>query len=786
MAGRRHPVPSLRFPIEPWAVREPQLDLDSLAQTESIFALSNGHVGVRGNLDEAEPHALLGSYLNSFYEVRPLPYAESAYGYPEAGQTVVNVTDGKVIRLLVDDEPFDIRYGSLLRHERVLDLRAGVLRRSVEWRSPAGGTVLVRSTRLVSFVARAILGVEYEVEATDAAVSIVVQSELVANEPTPAQSNDPRTAAALESPLVSVQYVAGERGAVLMHSTRRSEQRIAVAMDHIVEAPPGARTLTESSADLGRTTVAARLEPGQKLRVRKLVAYGWSSQRSFPALRAQVEGALAGARQRGWQGLLMDQREYLDAFWDRADVEIEGDNRLQQAVRFGLFHLLQSGARAERRAIPAKGLTGPGYDGHTFWDTEMFVLQVLTYTVPEAAADALRWRQSILGLAKERAKVLDLEGAAFPWRTIRGEECSGYWPASTAAVHINADIANAVTRYSIAACDEQFDREVGVELLVETARLWRSLGHYDLEGGFRIDGVTGPDEYSALSNNNTYTNLMAQSNLRRAADAVERYPDVAERLGATTEEITGWRAAADAVVVPYDEALGVHQQANGFTRLQEWDFSKTSPSDYPLLLHFPYFELYRRQVIKQADLVLAMHLRGDAFSVEQKARNFDYYEQRTVRDSSLSACTQAVMAAEVGHLELACDYLYEAALIDLADIEHNVADGLHMASLAGSWIATVAGFGGFRDHSEVLCFSPQLPTRLSGITFRISFRGRRIRVAIKRDVTTYSLQGPALKIAHHGDGVMLMPDRDVQLFNPTPPERPPVKQPVGREPRRRG
>ncbi|MFN2568975.1 MAG: glycoside hydrolase family 65 protein, partial [Candidatus Dormibacteria bacterium] len=552
-----------------------------------------------------------------------------------------------------------------------------------------------------------------------------------------------------------------------------------------IDSPGGAQTSTVASGDLARTTVAVRLEPGQRLRVTKLVAYGWSSQRTFPALRAQVEGALAGARQRGWEGLLADQRDYLDSFWDRADVEITGDSELQQAVRFALFHLLQAGARAERRAIPAKGLTGPGYDGHTFWDTEMFVLPVLTYTVPDAAADALRWRHSTLQLARERAGVLDLKGAAFPWRTIRGQECSGYWPASTAAVHVNADIAHAVTRYSIASCDEQFDREVGVEMLVETARLWRSLGHYDLEGGFRIDGVTGPDEYSALANNNLYTNLMAQSNLQDAADAAERYPDVAGSLGVTAEELAGWRSAAGAVVVAYDDVQGVHQQAAGFTRLQEWDFAGTPPSEYPLLLHFPYFELYRKQVVKQADLVLAMHVRGDAFTPAEKARNFDYYERLTVRDSSLSACTQSVVAAEVGHLDLAYDYAREAALMDLDDLEHNVSDGLHMASLAGAWIATVAGFGGFRDHSETICFAPRLPPRLSAITFRMIFRGRRLRVAIGRDTTTYQLAGVPMEVVHHGQPVMLTADRDVALANPSPPRRAAATQPAGREPRRR-
>ena len=401
---------------------------------------------------------------------------------------------------------------------------------------------------------------------------------------------------------------------------------------------------------------------------------------------------------------------------------------MQQAVRFALFHAVQAAARAEQRAIPAKGLTGPGYDGHCFWDTETYVLPMLTYSLPRAVADALRWRQSTLPMATERAAQLGLSGAAFPWRTIAGEECSAYWPAGTAAFHVNADIADAVIRYVEASGDETFERDTGLELLAQTARLWRSLGHHDAEGHFRIDGVTGPDEYSAIADNNVYTNLMAQRNLYGAAETAARHPHRAHDLGITEEEMAGWRDAAGAMLIPYDSVLGVHPQAEGFTEHEVWDFARTPSECYPLLLHYPYFDLYRKQVVKQADLVLALWLRGDAFTDEQKARNFEYYEALTVRDSSLSAGAQAVIAAEVGHLELAFDYLREAALLDLNDLEHNTSDGLHMAALAGSWIALIAGFGGMRDTGGTLCFAPRLPERLTRLAFTLSPRRRRLHV----------------------------------------------------------
>jgi alpha,alpha-trehalose phosphorylase len=771
------------FPVEPWSVSETGLSLEVLAQSESVFALSNGHIGWRANLDEGEPHGLPGSYLNAVYELRPLPYAEAGYGFPESGQTVVNVTNGKLIRLLVDDEPFDVRYGELRVHERVLDFRSGVLSREVEWASPAGRTVRVRSRRIVSLTQRSIAAIAYEVEPLNGPARLVVQSELVANEQLPSLPHDPRVAAQLRAPLRAEYHgVRGTRG-LLMHSTKQSGLRVGAAMDHLIDGPGDLGVESESYPDVARVTVTGFLNPGQRLHIIKLVSYGWSGTRSLPAVRDQVEAALVAARQTGWEGLLGEQREFLDDFWGRADVELDGDAEIQQAVRLGLFHLLQAGARAEARAIPAKGLTGPGYDGHTFWDTETYVLPVLTYTLPEAAAAVLRWRHSTLPDAFGRARQLGLKGAAFPWRTINGQECSGYWPAGTAAFHIGADIADAVTRYVHATGDEAFEQTIGLDMLVATARLWRSIGHHDAAGLFRIDGVTGPDEYGAVADNNVYTNLMAKRNLLAAADTAKRYPERARELAVDDEEMASWRDAAEAMFVPYDEVLGVHPQAEGFTSHEVWDFAGTSPDKYPLLLHFPYFDLYRKQVVKQADLVLAMHIAPDAFTEEQKARNFAYYERLTVRDSSLSACIQSAVAAQVGQLRLAYDYLAEAALMDLMDLEHNTRDGLHIASLAGAWIALVSGFGGMHRHNSTIGFAPRLPEGISKLAFAVTILGRMLRVEVTGRTVEYVLtKGEPIEILHYGKRITVSTAKPVRKTIPPIPRLPEPEQPPGRAP----
>jgi alpha,alpha-trehalose phosphorylase len=774
------------YPVEPWVVREPELDLERLAITESVFALSNGHIGLRGNLDEGDPHGLPGSYLSSYYESRPLPYAEGAYGNPEDGQTVVNVTNGKLFRVLVDDEPFDVRYGELERHERVLDLRAGTLHREVEWVTPAGQRVRIRTTRLVSFTHRSIVAIRHEVEAVDSPLRVIVQSELVANEAVPTSEDDPRVAAAMESPLESEEHFGDTTRAHLVHITKGSRQRMASAMDHHVHGPDGTEVSTEAHADWARTTVGCRLEAGESLVITKYVSYGWSSQRTVPALRDQVAAALTSAAQEGWDSMHAAQRAYLDAFWETADVVVEGDDEVQQAVRFALFHVLQAGARAERRAIAAKGLTGPGYDGHAFWDTEMFVLPVLSYVHPDAASDALLWRYSTLDLARDRAQQLGLAGAAFAWRTIRGQECSAYWPAGTAAFHVNADVVDALVRYVHATGDDDFERDVATEVLIEVARLWMSLGHHDRRGAFRIQGVTGPDEYSALADDNVYTNLMAQRSLRAASVVAQRHREVATRLGVDDEEIATWETAADLVLVAWNDELGVHEQATGFSDLAPWDFAHHH--DYPLLLSEPYGELYRRQVVKQADLVLALHWRGDAFTLEEKARAFAYYDPITVRDSSLSACTQAIVAAEVGHLELAHEYLAEAALMDLRNLAHNTKDGLHIASLAGTWLGLVAGFGGLRDHDGRLTFSPSLPHGITRLTFSLLWRGSRLTVTTEPARTTYVVADgdEPVTLGHAGREVTVTPGEPVTLPNRhVEPLTPVPTQPPGREPYRR-
>lgn len=770
--------------VDAWALTEQGIDLDALGRSESLFALANGHIGLRGNLDEGEPRGLGGTYLNGFYESYPLEYGERGYGFAEDGQVVVNVTDGKLIRLQVEDEPLDVHRGALEEHSRRLDMRRGILERRLVWRSSGGHRVRVTTRRLVSLSLRSIAAIEYEVEALDGPVRVALQSNLQANEPQGSSGEDPRGARTLDEPLVGLLNVDHGLRVVLAHRTRESGLKVAAGMDHVVHNGHEPALLTRSEPDFGRVTLSTELSPGTPLRIEKFLSYHWSGAQTVQWLRDQVDASLESARDEGFAGLEAAQAEILEGFWARADIEVDGDQELQQALRFALFQLCQSSFHASGRALAAKGLTGTGYDGHAFWDTEGYVLPVLTYVLPDVVRAALEWRHSTLPAARHRAAQLGLAGATLPWRTIRGEECSGYWPASTAAFHVNAAVAGAVVRYVRTTGDEDFARGPGLELLVESARLWLSVGFHDASGAFHLPGVTGPDEYSALVDDNVYTNLAAQQNLWAAADAAERHADRASELGVDEDDVRRWRAAADAMHVPFDEERGLHPQDSTFLEHERWDFEGTPPENYPLLLHYPYVRLYARQVVKQADLVLAMHVRGDAFTAEQKRANFDYYEGITVRDSSLSACTQAVMAAEVGHLALAMDHLREAAFMDLHDLASNTGDGVHLASLAGAVIAVVAGLGGFRDHGERLHFRPRLPDGIERLRFPLTFRGVLLRVELAGDRARYSVEGDGTIELEHEQGVCTVTaDAPVERpLAPWPQDADPPSQPPGREP----
>jgi alpha,alpha-trehalose phosphorylase len=776
-----------RYPVDEWALVENHIDNDDLGTTETLFSVGNGYLGLRGNVDEGRDSFAHGTFVNGFHETWPIQHAEEAFGFARVGQTIVNAPDAKVIRLYVDDEPLLLPIADLVEYERRLDFRSGVMSRDILWRTPGGKRVRVRSRRMVSFTQRHLAVLTFEVTMLDDHAPVAISSQILNRQDgedeyhvrskAMGEGADPRKAGQMRHRVLKPQSnwgnVADGRVA-LGYQCTESGMTIAVAADHRLETANSYTKRIQTDDDLAKMTYRIDAEPGQPIVLTKLISYHTSRGVPSRELLDRCRRTLDRAHDEGIDKQFDDQRAWLDGFWDRSDVEIAGQPELQQATRWNLFQIAQASARAEGTGIPAKGVTGSGYGGHYFWDTEVYVLPFLTYTTPRAARNALRFRYTLLDAARMRAKQLAQKGGLFPWRTINGEEASAYYAAGTAQYHIDADISYALSQYLAATGDQDFLTREGIDILVETARMWVDLGFWRSEedGTFHIHGVTGPDEYTTVVNDNLFTNVMARFNLSRAALAVRelaardgvQYQQVVRRLDLKLSEVDDWERAARDMAIPYDEHLGVHPQDQHFLEREVWDLENTPLDKRPLLLNYHPLVIYRFQVLKQADVVLALFLQGEHFTPEEKRADFEYYDPITTGDSTLSAVVQSIIAAEVGYHDLALRYFVSALFVDLADRHHNTSDGVHVASTGGVWSALVSGFGGFRDHGGIFRLDPRLPEMWETLTFRLTLHGTRVRVGVFPDRVELTVEdGEQATLIVRGQEVTVTADEPVSV-----------------------
>ncbi|MFX0539262.1 glycoside hydrolase family 65 protein [Ornithinimicrobium sp. Y1847] len=785
------PMDRSRFPVDPWRLVETAYDAGDLGVTETLFAVSNGYLGLRGNVEEGRDTHTHGTFVNGFHETWPIRHAEEAYGLARVGQTIVNVPDPKTIKLYVDDEPLLLTTADLEHYERSVDFRDGLLRREVIWRTSSGKRVRISSTRMASVVERHLAVMTFEVELLDGDAALVISSQVLNRQDgsdeyhvrsaAMGEGNDPRKAEAFSHRVLDpVLHEVRDDRLLLGYRCHNSGMTIATMAEHALETDNefSERQLVED--DLARQVYRVQARRGQPVRLDKFVAVHTSRGVPPRELADRCGRTLERAVSLGVAGLHEEHAETWARFWAESDVQIEGSSEkegseeqdlghLQQAVRWNLFQLGQASLRAGSHGIPAKGLTGSGYGGHYFWDTECYVVPFLVYTHPQAARNALRFRHGMLADARRRAAEMAQFGALFPWRTINGEEASAYFAAGTAQYHINSDIAYALMKYVRATGDTQFLHSQGVDILVETARLWADLGFWQRNGDktFHIHGVTGPDEYTTVVNDNLFTNVMARLNLRAAIEAVEvlrdeapdQFARAAARLKLEDEELEAWRRAADGMFIPYSEELGVHPQDNHFLEREIWDLDATPADRRPLLLHYHPLVIYRFQVLKQADVVLALYLAGDQFSAQEKRADFEYYDPITTGDSTLSAVMQSIVAAEVGYRELALRYFYDALFVDLDDRHGNATEGVHVASTGGVWSALVGGFGGLRDHDGVLTLDPRLPDPWTSLSWRMRWLGSRLHVRLERDAVSLTVEvGDPVTLQVRGEPVTVDSD----------------------------
>ncbi|WP_459251271.1 glycoside hydrolase family 65 protein [Tessaracoccus sp.] len=756
------PLDRRRFPVDPWRFVEADYRESDVGTTETLFAVGNGYLGMRGNPEEGRTSYAHGTFINGFHETWPIKHAEEAFGFAHTGQTIVNVPDAKLMKVYVDDEPLILSMADLDAYERALDFREGRLTRSLIWRTPAGKRVQIRSSRMVSFTDRHLALMELEITLLEGDAPVVVNSQVVNRQDgftdyrrpnTGAEGWDPRRAAALgERVLLPQLNWHDDARMVMCYQVARSGMTIGVGADHSIETANPYESVTSTEDDIGKLAYRIEARQGVPIVVRKAVVYHTS--RGVPAneLNDRCRRTLDRVAEWGFDHYYARQREWLDDFWLNADVEIGGQPAIQQAVRWCLFQLAQAAARSDGMGIPAKGVTGSGYEGHYFWDTEVYLVPFLIYTSPRVARNALRFRVNLLPQARERATVMSQRGALFPWRTINGEEASAYYAAGTAQYHIDADVAFAFAKYRDLTGDTAFMYRDGAAVLVETARLWADLGFWRIGAGgtraFHIHGVTGPDEYTAVVNNNMFTNVMARANLRSAAALVREmrdadpaaYAQLALDLQVSDEEVAEWDACADGMVVLFDETFGIHPQDEKFLTSELWDLENTPEDKRPLLLNYHPLVIYRFQVLKQADVVLALFLQGDQFTPDEKRADFEYYDPITTGDSTLSGVVQSVIAAEVGYQDMAMQYFLTGLYVDLADLHSNARDGVHIASTGGVWNALVHGFGGLRDHHGRIAFDPRLPQGWSHLTFPLQIRESRLRVHIEPGSVTFTVE----------------------------------------------
>jgi len=762
------------YDIHSWRFTEDGFAPDRAAANESLFAIGNGYLGVRGYFDEGYPgqieNATRAAYLNGVYETLPIEYDEWAYGYAKNGHRIASVPR-HCFTLQLDGQWFSLSDGEVLAQKRFLDFRTGQYQRLLTWRSPTGATLKLSFIRAASLTQRSLMLARVTVESVDYSGSLQLASMLEAGQSSGNDIEDPRKGGAI--PASHWQRTGQDQTAsstTLCYRTRNSALEMAASM--LCHSADADGETIEINGDLGnRYWIDATA--GQRYSLDTVIAYVDSRTTASTELLSHAQTLAHDALKIGLAALLDEQRAFLDRFWANADIEIDSDDGAQYAARFALFHLLQSTGADGISSIAAKGVTGSGYDGHYFWDAETYVFPFWLFSDPSTARSMLEYRISTLPAARQRAREMGHpQGALFAWRTIGGEECSSFFPAGTAQYHINGDIAYASRNYVRVTGDETILRDGLAELILDSARIWMGLGDFGDDGQFRIFSVTGPDEYTAVVDNNYYTNKMAQAHLSWAVEVAELmqrqwpndYQALVKRLNLSDDELNFWQRAANNIYLPYDQRLDIIAQDDSFLAKPRWDFANTPKEQYPLLLHFHPLVIYRHQVLKQPDTVLALVLEGESEDVDLKRRCYDYYESICTHDSTLSTCMHGVLASEIGYHQQAYDYFKSTLRVDLDDVHHNTYYGIHTAAMGGIWMGAVQGFAGLRYGNGRLSFKPALPQEWRSLAFKLRYLGSLLKVTLNGDSTHYELlEGDVVSIEHDGQLVNLEAGKAIRV-----------------------
>jgi trehalose/maltose hydrolase-like predicted phosphorylase len=759
--------------INSWKIVTQEFELKQNAVQESLFTLANGFIGMRGDGSEriSEDFSKPGTFINGFFEKATILYGESAYGFAKNKQIMLNVCNAKLIDIIVDGEVFHPEHSKMESYYRELDMKSGIEMRRILWITETGKKILIENRNLVSMTRKFVAARECCVTPLNFSGGIKIRSYLENRVCKEEKTDDPRVEEGLGDgafTVVEMNHInhSGKHAMFMKQTTKRSQMSLACMVTESISGEGNAAYKTEDNRLITEYLISGK--ENETIKLEKYISYV-TSQREFENSYEEIsKDQVFHVADAGFELLIQEQADYMEQFWGLADVVIKGNEALTQSIRFNLFQLLQSVGRDSATSIPSKGLSGEGYGGHYFWESEAYIAPVFMFSKDDIARKMLEYRYTILDKAREQARLMGHEkGALYSWRSIDGEEASAYFPAGSAQYHINGDIAFAIARYMDATEDLEFLEKCGLEILLETARIWIDMGHYSQlkDRRFCIDCVTGPDEYTALVNNNCYTNLMARENLWNAVKYAKllkerngkQYQEIAEKIGLEAWEIEEFQKAGDRMYIPYDENLQIHMQDDSFLQKKILDLKEIPEDHFPLLLHYHPMFIYRHQVCKQPDLLLAQFYLSSRFSEEEKKRDFDYYEKLATHDSSLSVCIFSIMAAETGDGDKAYDYFMKCIRTDLDDMQKNTKDGLHMANMAGAWMTIVHGFAGLRAWEGILSFKPVLPTQMEGYEFSVKYRGQRLKVEADKNKISYEVEtGGSLSITHRGEPVELV------------------------------
>lgn len=726
---------------------EVEIDANDSGHIASVFALGNGYLGMRGTYDENDEQINdeSGMYINGIYETaEPYKYYCLCRGLAKCDQYTVNLPDWRIIEVYIDGEKACLSNG-IKNHRRVLDFKKGCIVRTFDFVSKTGKTIKVKSTRIVNMERVHSAEIKYEVTPVNFSGEIEIRSAVVKN-----------TWIYDTYPTFTESETVEENGITLVAKTKNTGLRAACAVRHKTEA---VQSETLNTAEKYEAVFRFCAEKDKSITLEKYASF-YADVDNVSDMAEAANSEAENICAVGFSALEQEQESFWDDFWEKGDIEIEGNDEDQMAVRFSLFHMRQQLATVNDMSIGATGLTGRNYSGKVFWDTEMYLMPYYIFTEPQTCKGLLMYRYRILDKARERAEQLGGVGALYSWCSIDGEETSVVYEASTAEYHINSDIAYAIWRYYDLTGDRDFIYNFGAEILFETAKYMAHRGCFvqAYGGRFCINAVCGPDEYGCGVNNNCYTNLMVRFHLNYALriynEMLEndkaKLDEIAAKTGIDDNELELWKCAADNMYYRVNEELGIYEQDDSFIYNDPVDMN-TIPKHHDIRTMFHPLDLWRMQVLKQADVVLLNFVLGDIFTKEEKKRNYDYYEPKTNHGSSLSTAIHSIMANEIGYYDEAYNYFQNSAFMDIYDVKKNTSGGLHIACLGGVWMCVVNGFLGMRHYERGIEFNIHLPQSWKSCRCRINYKGSVVEIHAGQKESVFSLiSGPGFSFTADG------------------------------------